>query len=65
MALYETTTDQNVDTTQRDSTHYWDLRWGPLDLVENFTELIVSLRKKKPKKRASNILNIIVTCIIW
>ena len=32
MALHKTTTDQNVDTTQHDSIHYWDLSWGPLDL---------------------------------
>ena len=46
MALYKTTTDQNVDTTQRDLIHHWDLPCGLLDLVENFTELIVSVRKK-------------------
>ena len=42
-----------MDTTRQDSTHYWDLPCGPLDLVENFTELTVSVRKK----RAFNILN--------
>ena len=46
VALYKTTTDQNVDTTRRDPIHYWDLPCGLLDLVENFTKLGVSARKK-------------------
>ena len=45
MALYKTTTDQNVDTTWQNPTHYWDLPCGLLDLVENFTKLGVSVRK--------------------
>ena len=47
MALYKTTTDQNVDTTQGGSIHYWDLPWGPLDL---------SVRKK-PAFNIFNTLN--------
>ena len=44
--MYKTTTDQNVSTTQHDIIHYWDVPCRPLNLIENFTESGVSVRKK-------------------